>query len=82
MNNIQSLQTDLETNVISVQFTKKDGSVRTMICTRDLSRVPEELRDGINDPKIIGPLIIGVYDFDNTAWRSFRKDKVIDYIVL
>lgn len=72
----------LEENEVAVYFVTKKGIDRAMNCTRDLQLVPEDQQDGIDDPKLNGDSIIAVYDFDNSDWRSFRKDAVFGYKVI
>lgn len=79
---LENLQAALQENVVHVWFTKKDGGTRLMKCTRNLDLVPEEQHEGIDDQRIIGEKIIGVYDFDNSAWRSFLKSAVTNWEVV
>lgn len=79
---ISKLLTALETNdLVLVTFTTKAGTQRVMGCTRNLSAVPEEQHDGINESKLNHESIVCVYDFQNSAWRSFRKDAVTKFEV-
>ena len=64
---------------VAVQFRTKAGTVRNMACTRRLEDVPDELRDGINTPKLNGPDIVCVYDHLIKEWRAFRWDSVIAF---
>lgn len=77
--NIDDLNTALETNDVVVKFKTKKGLERAMLCTRDLSVIPDNQHDGINDPVLNGDSIVAVYDYDNSAWRAFRKDAVTSY---
>jgi hypothetical protein len=78
-NLIENLQNALETfKDVYVTFTTKRGTERTMHCSRKSDDVPAEGRD---DFRLNGPDIIAVYDYQNTAWRSFRKDSVISFEV-
>ena len=60
---------------VEVVFVKKDGTVRTMLCTRDMDMVPEELRpkkdenqERINKaPDHLFP----AFDLEKNAMRSF-----------
>lgn len=59
---------------VTVLFTKKDGSDRTMICTRNIDMIDEEYH-----PK--GTMIesdnnIRAFDLENNGWRSFNFDTV------
>lgn len=76
---VDSLERALEThNHVEVVFTTKRGTIRAMDCSKN-NTVPLEGRD---EPKLIHPSIIAVYDYQNSAWRSFRKDSVISYKVI
>jgi len=79
---ISDLMVALESpDTVLVTFTTKAGTQRVMGCTRNLTVVPEELRDDINTPKLNHESIIAVYDFQNSGWRSFRKDAVTKFEV-
>lgn len=69
------LTKDLRAGTRSVSFTKTDGTVRTMRCTLAESLVPPAVSAGTRKPN---PAVMVVWDLDKTAWRSFRKDSVID----
>ena len=65
--------------VLKVTFTKKDGSERVMVCTRDHELIPEDdlpkyVKEGTEPPKE-NVQICNVYEIDN-GWRSFRYDSV------
>lgn len=60
----------LAEGVISVTFTKKDGTDRVMLCTRKSSLIPTEFH-----PK--GETVetgdnIRVFDVEKNGWRSFN----------
>ena len=61
----------LNEGVISVLFTKKDGTERLMECTLHEDYVPE-----IKGTKAINPDVIAVYDIEAEGWRSFRWDSI------
>jgi hypothetical protein len=76
---IESLQNALESfKDVYVTFSTKRGTNRTMHCSRKSGDVPQEGKD---DFKLNGPAIVAVYDYQNSAWRSFRKDSVISFEV-
>lgn len=82
MINIEELQTALEKyEYVIVNFRTKSGKIRRMECTRNLDFIDPEDHYGINDFRLVGPLIIAVWDWEHSAWRSFRKDSVIDFRV-
>ena len=80
---IETLEDLLTTTVVTVDFTKvSDWSVRTMFCTKNFELIPESdypkqeaLPTAKNDE------IIKVYDMETKAWRSFRKDSVLNFTV-
>lgn len=79
---ITQLQTALEASEhVKVTFRTKLGKVRIMHCSRALQYIPEKEHSGREDFKINHSSIIGVWDFQNQAWRSFRKDAVISFEV-
>jgi hypothetical protein len=61
----------LSENEVTVRFTKKDGSERTMRCTRNLTAIPTEhqpkttLQPSTSDA-------IRAFDLDIQEWRSFN----------
>ena len=77
---IESLELALDNHpYVAVEFATKSGKVRVMRCTKMLSAIPEEHHEGRYDFKINHPSIIGVWDLQNSAWRSFRKDSVLSF---
>ena len=79
---VPALTKALEANdLVLVTFTTKAGTQRVMGCTRKMSAIPEDAHEDINDTKLNHESIICVYDFQNSAWRSFRKDAVTSFVV-
>ena len=62
-----------------VKFIKKDGSERTMRCTLNLDKVPEELLPK-GTKTVTNDITKRVFDLDKNAWRSFRYDSVVEVI--
>ena len=62
---------------VTVVFTKKDGSERTMKCTTNANMVPklEESTDTKREKKP-NEDVMSVYDLEAAGWRSFRWDSV------
>lgn len=79
----ESLTADFKSmKKVKVVFTKKDGSKRTMICTKDNETIPEEFRmDGSkksDKPSRHTPdHLFPVFDLENNGPRSFTIAKVI-----
>jgi hypothetical protein len=78
---IDTLNSNVE---VAVTFKTKAGTSRTMQCTRMVSMIPESGSGytGIGDTKLDNAASIAVYDYQNSAWRAFRKDSVISYVVI
>jgi hypothetical protein len=65
----------LKTEVVHLEFMKKDGTLREMKCTLNENKIPEASR-----PKGSGKSqnndSIAVFDIVKQEWRSFRFDSV------
>lgn len=59
-----------------VIFTKKDGTERTMICTRNLDTVPEKFHPVGGGPNFPDNQI-RVFDLEKEEWRSFRVESIV-----
>lgn len=81
--NIPSLELALTANnLVYVTFKTKAGTTRVMGCTKFLESIPENEHDGRFDSKLNHESIVCVWDYQNSAWRSFRKDAVIGFEVV
>ena len=66
----------LREGVVTVKFTKKDGTERDMKCTLQESYIaPYEKKT--DREKTSNENNISVWDIENQGWRSFRVDSVI-----
>lgn len=70
----------LRAGTCSVNFVKKDGTEREMLCTLNMDKIPEKhipKSDG-NKRSTEGTISesIRAYDLEKEAWRSFRLDSV------
>jgi hypothetical protein len=66
----------LENNVMSIDFTKSDGTKRNMICTLVPNYIDSSAKlqpDGINKKPANS---IRVWDIEKHGWRSFRLDRI------
>jgi hypothetical protein len=65
----------LKTEVVHLEFMKKDGTLREMKCTLNENKIPEASK-----PKGSGKSqnddSIAVFDLVKQEWRSFRFDSV------
>ena len=78
---IDFLQKVRDEKQVVVRFIKKDGSLRTMICTLDFNKIPEDHRPkDVNLAKILKLMerskILHVFDVEKQAWRSVPFDRV------
>jgi hypothetical protein len=80
---IDVLLKGLRTAAVKVVFTKKDETVRTMICTLNPSLIPDEHApkgtDAIVAEDIEDPTYVRVFDIENCGWRSFIFDSVLTF---
>ena len=61
----------LKSNVVTVTFTKKDGTERVMNCTLNPEVLPPApVTEGKKERKV-NESIMSVYDVDVKGWRSF-----------
>jgi len=67
-------------NIITVTFTKKDGTKRDMRCTLINDYLPNQMDIKEAESKS-NPDVLAVWDLDKNAWRSFRLDSIISYSI-
>jgi hypothetical protein len=73
---IDELREILKTELVTVVFTKKDGSKREMHCTMISEYLPViELNPNIKYGP--SPTIVTVWDLEQNAWRSFKFDSIL-----
>jgi hypothetical protein len=79
---ITTLKDWLKTGVVTVEFTKKDGTQRTMKCTLQESYLPKSEANTITKAQTVeSPQSLSVWDVDANGWRAFRYDSVITWTV-
>ena len=73
----------LNTEAVSVTFTKADGSERTMLCTKMISKIPETQHPKTDkvvkldeNGNVIETDLVTVYDLEKEGWRSFNFSKI------
>ena len=76
MTKIEVLRKVLSEHVVTVTFTKLDGSTRVMKCTLRPDMIPLTENGG---DSVHSDTTTVVYDLEKQAWRSFRNDSVIGY---
>lgn len=62
----------------TVTFTKKDGTVRVMNCTRDPKLIPSEYHPKTTEDNttLESSDNIRVFDLENNGWRSFNFSSI------
>lgn len=60
---------------VTVDFVKKDGSARTMICTLSESKIPTDFAPK-GSTKVQSDEALAVFDVEANGWRSFRYDSI------
>lgn len=76
-----ALKALVSTNHAEITFTKKDGTERIMICTTEVSSIPED-KQPVNESTLKENTdILRVYDLENEGWRSFRIDSVKSFTI-
>lgn len=65
---------------LTVVFTKKDGTERTMLCTRNMDLIPANTVNEERSKKHVNPDVLPVYDIKEEGWRSFRYDSIKEII--
>jgi hypothetical protein len=83
--NKYELKEILQNSVVTVVFTKVDGTERIMNCTLVSDYIPEYIKTDVAEkqqllteslPKVENPNTISVWDVENNGWRSFRLDSI------
>ena len=70
----------LSENKAVVTFTKKDGTVRDMLCTRNFDTIPVEAQPKGGTQRQENLEVVTAYDLEKSAWRSFRIDAVTNVV--
>jgi len=75
INDFDKLKSQLNEGWARVEFTKVDGSNRSMLCTRNFAEIPEsQVPHGTG--KKPNDSVLGVFDLEKQAWRSIRIDNI------
>jgi hypothetical protein len=69
------LKTLLSEQNVTIEFLKKDGSLRKMLCTLAESKIPSEKMPK-GSGKTQNSETLAVFDVENDGWRSFRWDSI------
>jgi hypothetical protein len=77
-NERDTLKSNLQRMNAMVRFTKASGEIREMNCTLRKDAVPVKTTSPLE--RKVSPDVLPVWDLDNSAWRSFRYDSIIDVV--
>jgi hypothetical protein len=72
---MHNLKDALKNGTVYVTFTKKDGTIRHMNCTKNFDLIPAD-KHPTGSGGYVNPDIIKVFDVDISEWRSFSEDQV------
>jgi len=61
---------------ITVTFTKKDGTGRSMYCTRNMAAIPKDKHPKGGGKTKASHLIVA-FDLEKGEWRSFDEESVL-----
>lgn len=68
---------------VTITFTKADDTDRTMLCTKQFSKIPQEFHPKTDkvvkldeNGNVIETDLISVWDLEKQGWRSFNFSKV------
>ena len=74
---IEALRELLKTDLVTVVFTKNDGTKREMHCTMLPQYLPVMNEPNLNIKYGPSPTIVIVWDLEQNAWRSFKFDSLL-----
>lgn len=66
----------LKDNVCNVHFTKRDGTMRWMLCTLREDFIPDEALPQTRTEQDTDLSYIRVWDCENDGWRTIRLDSI------
>mgnify|MGYP003677999838 CR=1 FL=1 len=72
----------LKDNLVEVEFTKVNGDLRKMKCTKAAVHIPDDKLPAGNNISKLNEDVIRVYDVDVGDWRSFRADSIKTFRVV
>ena len=75
------IMTGLKEGVVKVDFVKKDGTNRTMICTLNTKYLPQQDVAEETAKRNKSDEYVAVWDLEKQSWRSFRFESVTEYTI-
>lgn len=77
---LQDLKQALNETWVRVEFTKVDGSHRSMLCTRNFAEIPaDHIPSGAG--KKSNDTMLSVFDLEKQGWRSIKIDNIQNWKV-
>jgi hypothetical protein len=73
---LEKLKLRLNESWARVEFTKLDGSHRSMLCTRNFAEIPDDQKPSGNRNRE-NDKVLNVFDLEKQAWRSIRIDGLL-----
>jgi hypothetical protein len=78
---VSELENHLSLAVARIEFTKVDGSARTMICTKSVGIIGEsQMPRGDSKKALDNANLLKVYDLEKRSWRSMRIANIISWL--
>ena len=74
---IEALRELLKTDLVTIVFTKSDGTKREMHCTMLPEYLPAMNEPNPNIKYGPSPTVVTVWDLEQNAWRSFKFDSLL-----
>lgn len=65
--------------VITIHFSKNDGTVREMKCTKNMDLIPVDKHPKHVDESEPKEDLVKVFDIDLQEWRSFKPSRLLGY---
>lgn len=76
---LKELESKLSQSWVRIEFTKVDGSHRSMLCTRNFSEIPETQKPS-GTKKQVNESVLVVFDLEKQAWRSIRVGNIQNWV--
>lgn len=72
---IADLKQALAESWVRVEFTKTDGTHRSMLCTRNFVDIPDRQKPS-GAGKKPNESVLGVFDLEKQSWRSIKIENI------
>lgn len=72
----EALKEMLSQGFYFIDFTKRDGTSRRLLCTKMMSFIPEEAHPKSDSNRKVNENALPVWSLADHGWRSFRLDSI------